>query len=92
MLSHMFGLFNYSLQIFPYLIFRALTNRETFLFIFITFNLFSTKNAIYHHFADLDGKNIQSGRGPRSDSDSLRWDNEANTFDDDYEGKLHVHC
>lgn len=30
---------------------------------------------------------MQSGRGPRSDSDLLKWDNEANTFDDDYEGK-----
>lgn len=37
---------------------------------------------------DLDAKNIQSGRGPRSDSDLLKWDNEINTFDDDYEGKF----
>lgn len=35
----------------------------------------------------MDAKNMQSGRGPRSDSDLLKWDNEANTFDDDYEGK-----
>lgn len=47
--------------------------------------------AFHHHmimFADLDAKNMQSGRGPRSDSDLLKWDNEINTFDDDYEGKL----
>lgn len=36
----------------------------------------------------MDAKNIQSGRGPRSDSELLKWDNEINTFDDDYEGKL----
>lgn len=46
---------------------------------------------------DLDAKNIQSGRGPRSDSDLLKWDNEINTFDDDYEGNhawtffIHTH-
>lgn len=49
------------------------------------------RNAL-QHFADLEAKNTQSGRGPRSDSDLLKWDNEANTFDDDYEGKFHVHC
>lgn len=40
---------------------------------------------------DLDTKNIQSGRGPRSDSDLLKWDNEINTFDDDYEGRVRAH-
>lgn len=41
-------------------------------------------------FADLEVKNIQSGRGPRSESDLLKWDNEINN-DDDYEGKLQAH-